>query len=290
MERVSAGFKPYIMLAPVMAVLLGLFVGGIVTCLLQSLGYFPVIGLREITFKYYREVLTNPEFLRSLSFSLYISMVSSVIAVVLGVFVAHRISRYLQGQTLVKLLYKLPIVVPHTVAALMIFMLFSRSGIISRAIYQLGLISYQEQFPEMVFDSKGIGIVIAYIWKEIPFVAIMVYTILRNINESFRDVAYNLGASEGQFFYYVLLPISMPAIISSFIIIFAFSFGAFEVPYLLGPTYPRTLPVMAYTYYISPDLTRRPYTMVIAVFLTIISIGLILVYSRILKIFQIYSR
>ena len=51
-------------------------------------------------------------------------------------------------------------------------------------------------------------------------------------------------------------------------IIFAFSFGAYEVPFLLGPTTPNALPVKAYIEYSSPELFNRPYAMVINCILT----------------------
>ena len=53
----------------------------------------------------------------------------------------------------------------------------------------------------------------------------------------------------------------MPAIKKAFLIILAFSFGAYELPFLLGPTLPKALPVQAYIEYLSPDLLNRPYAM-----------------------------
>lgn len=76
------------------------------------------------------------------------------------------------------------------------------------------------------------------------------------------------------------------SILSSFIIIFAFSFGAFEVPYLLGPTTPKSLSVKAYIEYSNPDLTNRPYAMVINTILIVISTFLIILYRKSLDIFK----
>ncbi|MBE6056036.1 MAG: sugar ABC transporter permease, partial [Clostridium sp.] len=64
------------------------------------------------------------------------------------------------------------------------------------------------------------------------------------------------------------------------------SFGAFEVPYLLGPTTPKLLPVKAYIEYSSPDLTNRPYAMVINTILIVISTFLIVLYKKSLDIFK----
>ena len=54
----------------------------------------------------------------------------------------------------------------------------------------------------------------------------------------------------------------MPAVSTAFIIIFAYAFGAYELPFLLGATLPRALPVQAYMQFLSPDLRHRPYAMV----------------------------
>ena len=62
---------PYLLLAPQIILSL-LFIIGLATGITQSLGVIPAFGLREPTFKYYREVLTRPEMLKSV---LYLSLI-----------------------------------------------------------------------------------------------------------------------------------------------------------------------------------------------------------------------
>jgi len=47
--------------------------------------------------------------------------------------------------------------------------------------------------------------------------------------------------------------------------VFAFSFGSYEVPFLLGRPFPATLPVVSYEYYRDTDLNARPQAMAISV-------------------------
>ncbi|RKD29028.1 ABC transporter permease [Thermohalobacter berrensis] len=281
--------KPYVLLLPVMLVILGIFVSGLVMALIQSLGYFPVVGLKDITLKYYKEVLTDKSFLSSLSFSLYISFTSSIIAIIVGILLAYSILRSNKKERMEQIVYKLPIIVPHAVAALLMYNVLSQSGILPRILYNMGIISSQSEFPSLIFDNRGIGIILAYVWKEIPFIAMVVYTILSNINDKLSEVALNLGANKRQVFFHILLPLIMPSVFSAFIIIFAFSFGAFEVPYLLGPTAPKALPVKAYIEYNNPDLTHRPYSMVINMSLTFISIILVWLYHKSFKLISKYD-
>lgn len=270
-----------------MTVLVGIFMSGLCIGLCQSLGYFPAIGLEEFTLKYYKEVFMSKGFISSLMFSVYTSLVSSVIAVISGIILAYAILNSRYKEKIEGIVFKLPVIVPHTVAAILVYNLLSQSGILPRLFFHLGLISSQSQFPSLVFDNKGVGIILSYLWKEIPFIAMVVYGVLSNISGQLSEVALNLGANRRQVFRYILLPLIMPIAASAFIIVFAFSFGAFEVPYLLGPTNPKALPVKAYIEYTNPNLTNRPYAMVINMILTFFSIIMVWLYQ---KSFQAISK
>ncbi|MCG8541961.1 MAG: ABC transporter permease subunit [Clostridia bacterium] len=279
-------FKPYVMLAPVMFIILGIFTMGLALGFFQSLGYFPAVGLKEFTLRYYKEVLTDIGFLDSLKFTLYTSFVSSTLALIIGVLLAYSIFQSKSRKGVLYTIYKLPVIVPHSIAALLVFNVLTQSGILARVLFYLGIISEQTQFPSLIFDQNGIGIIISYLWKGIPFIAMTVYTVLSNINDKLTDAALNLGANRRQVFWKILLPLLMPSILSSYIIIFAFSFGAFEIPYLLGPTSPKLLPVKAYIEYINPDLSHRPYSMVINMVLASYSLILVWFYSKTFKLFS----
>ena len=261
-------------------ILIGIFVTGIVLGLLQSFGYFKAIGLTDFTLKYYREVLMDSNFLSSLKFSLYTATVSSVIAVILGVLLAYSIVQMKGKKETIELLYRVPIAVPHIVAALLMYNIFSQTGILPRILFEMGLIQNQEQFPSVLYEPNGVGIIAAYIWKEIPFVALTTYTVLSSVSKKLSDVAYNLGANKKQVFIYVILPLIMPSVLSSFIIIFAFSFGAYELPLLLGPTQPNALAVQAFIEYSNPVLQNRPYAMVYNMLITLIAVILTWLYFK----------
>jgi putative spermidine/putrescine transport system permease protein len=275
--------KPYILLLPALILILGILVPGIINALFESLGYSKAYGMGSITLKYYREVLSDSDFLSSLRFSLITSLTSSFIALTLGTALAFCVYISSSRKILEKFIFKLPVIVPHIIAAAAAFSILSQSGLLARFLFKLGLIKAMEDMPLFIFDRQGIGIILTYLWKEIPFTAMVVYTVLRNINDKLYIAARNLGANKRQVFFHVMLPLCLPSMLSAFIIIFAFSFGAFEVPYLLGPTFPKALAVEAYMEYTGADLSSRPYAMVINIILTCISIILIYLYDKILK-------
>ncbi|MFO1444218.1 ABC transporter permease subunit [Bacillus sp. Bva_UNVM-123] len=282
--------KPYVLLSPILLILVGIFLTGIIMGLIQSLGYFKAAGLTEFTLKYYREILLDKGFLSSLRFSLYTSIVSSVLAIIFGVLLSYSILQIKGRKDIVESLYRVPIAVPHIVSVLLMYNILSQSGILPRILYGAGLISDPSQFPSILYEKNGIGIMIAYLWKEIPFVALTTYTILSGVSNKLSDVAYNLGAKKRQVFFHVLLPLIMPSVFSSFIIIFAFSFGAYEVPLLLGPTQPKALPVQAFIEYNNPVLQNRPYAMVINMLITLIAIILTWLYFKAFERVYKYTR
>ncbi|UOW69108.1 ABC transporter permease [Paraclostridium bifermentans] len=272
--------KPYLLIAPAALLLLFIMGVGICTCILQSLGYFPLIGLDNITFDYYKEILSNQQFITSLVLSLKTSIISSLIATIIGVLLAYLMTKS-KFSKLRYFLLNLPIIVPHIIVVMLAFAIFSKTGIISRILYNLNLISDSREFVSLVNDKAGVGIMIVYIYKGMPFIAITVYNILRSLDAKLEDVALNLGANKFQIFKLIIIPQIMPTILSSFIVIFAFSFGSFEVPYLIGATNPKALPVNAYINYINTDLAQRPLSMAMNSILTGVSFILLILYNLI---------
>ncbi len=275
-------FKPYLLLFPVSIALISIMGIGIINCISQSLGYFPQIGLNNFTLDYYMEVLRDRNFLKSLIFSLKTSFISSSICIVVGVLLAYVLSKDKYSKWRINLI-NLPIIIPHIIVVIIIFMIFSQTGILSRVLYNLGIINNSSDFIQLVSDKNGIGIILVYLWKGIPFVAMTTYNILKNISNSLENVAINLGANKFQVFRYIILPLAMPSIISSFLILFAFSFGSYEVPFLIGPSTPKALSVHAYITYSSSDLMQRPIAMSINTILSVISIIILIIYNKIFE-------
>jgi putative spermidine/putrescine transport system permease protein len=58
---------------------------------------------------------------------------------------------------------------PHLVVAVGIIFVFSQSGLLARLASQIGLIASPGDFPVLVKDKYGFGIILAYIWKEAAF-------------------------------------------------------------------------------------------------------------------------
>ena len=284
-ERGAERLSISVLLAPAVAVIVLLFLGGLASGFLRSLNYFPLIGLNDFNFDAYFSIFTDNGFLQSLVLTFHIAFTSTLIASILAVASALLLRPAIRGKRSVHFFFSLNLTIPHLVGAIGVLYLFQNSGLVSRIMTGLDIISRPADFPAMVFDPWAIGIIIQYVWKEIPFIGVIVLAILLSVGEDYESVARSLGANRWQAFRQVTLPLIMPGVVSASVIVFAFTFGAFEIPYLLGRTFPAALPVLAYQSYTDVDLAARPQAMAMAMVIAFISTLLIMAYMKLSRVY-----
>jgi putative spermidine/putrescine transport system permease protein len=267
--------KPYWMLFPAVFVIAVIFFGGLYEGLIQSLGYFPAAAQSHFSLSAYTVILHSSDFWLSFGLTLRVALISTILAAVLGLIMS--ICLFMLSKTnsagwipFWRRWFQLPFVVPHLAAAYLIVLMFTQSGWLSRLAYHMGLIDDITDFPILVNEPFGIGVILAYTWKEAPFISLILYPVLLRIHDSWHDAARMFGASSLNFVKEIVLPLLIPAWFAASFIVFAFTFSAFEVPYLLGVTYPKMLPVLAYESY-AGDLTERPEAMAIGILLVLIT-------------------
>ena len=273
--------KIFLLLTPALLVVGVLFAGGLVSALVQSLGYMPAIGQTTISLDAYRKVLTDGDFLSSLFLTLYVAGASTSISTVLAVLAALALRK--SSGRVSSVVFQLPITIPHLVAAVGIALVVSQTGLGARVADALGLIGQPRDFPALLYDKYSIGIILTYVWKETPFIALVVLASLRGVAAELEDVARTLGAGAWQRFWYVVFPVISPGIVAASLIVFAFTFGAFEVPFLLGKSYPTILPVTAYNEYRDIELTSRPIAMAINILISLVTAAFAAAYLRVAR-------
>jgi putative spermidine/putrescine transport system permease protein len=279
--RRPRGFSTFLMLAPALALVALLFGTSIAYGLLQSLGYLPFLGQTTLTLDAYYNVLIGltpegersvaaVEFWHSLGFSLWVSGAATVIGAVLSLLVVLLFGQQLRSSTTDLTVLNLNLSFPHLVWAIGLGLLLSQSGLLARIAAVLGLIDAPAEFPVLVRDRFGIGIILNYVSKEIPFLLLLMLSILRAQPDEYNTVAANLGASRWQTMRYVTLPLVLPGLVAGSLLIFAFVFGAYEVPALLGVRFPRMLSVLALEFFRNADLNNRAEGMAISVIMALL--------------------
>lgn len=245
----------------------------------QSLGYIPAFGLTTPTLDYYLQVFSRQDFLSAVWVSVKIALWSTVFSTIFGVLVSIALIKCRRHKGGMLYAVRVPILVPHAVVAVFVIQLLSQTGLAARLAHLLGLLEDYTQFPQLLFTPSYLGTILAYLWKEIPFVAYFVLAFMGGISDTLGEAAENLGASSWRSFWEVTFPLSVPVISRAGLIIFIFAFGGYELPMLLGSTLPKALAVQTYLVYMSPDLLQRPLSMAMNGVVLMLSAIMAVVYS-----------
>ena len=246
---------------------------------LQSLGYSPALGQTALSTAAYRELFADHTFWESLGLTLWVATLSTLLAAMFGTLFALLLRSAGAGGRL-RFLFGLTLPIPHLVASIITLLLISQSGLLSRLTLAAGLTAGPQDFPALLYDRRGLGIVLELVWKETPFIGLNVLAALTQLDPRLQEVARTLGAGRWTRLWRVTLPLIRPALLSSGILVFAFSLSSFEVPALLGATSPTTLPVLAYRAFTDTDLTARASAMAISMVVAALGGGLVWAYVR----------
>ena len=282
----GASLTPWLALAPALALMTVLVGVGLGYAVAQSLGFQPEIGQITPSLEAYRQLalgegLAGREFWGSLAFSLWVSAGSTILsaglAVALALWLTERRQAASPGITFV---LNWNLAFPHLVWSVLLLLLLAQSGLLARWVAALGWIQTPADFPVLVRDRYGIGILLQYVTKETPFLTLLLLAVLRAQPDAYGWVAENLGATRWQRLRLVTLPLIAPALTSGALLVFGFVFSSYEVPALLGVTYPRMLPVLALRFFNDPDLHARADGMAISLIVTLFVVGVALVSQR----------
>ncbi|UII54149.1 ABC transporter permease subunit [Cytobacillus spongiae] len=221
------------------------------------------------TLTYYKEILKDPTFLDSIQLSLTIASVSTTLSLLIGLLVAKWMFESLKSHHSKALIW-IPMLFPHFVWAYVMLLLLSQTGWVSAIFETIGWIDDYSDFPLWIRDHHGIGMILTYIGKEVPFVVLMVLPVYVQMNPNYPLVVQTLGGSKWRVFKDIEWPFLYPVVAEAGLIIFAFVLGAYEVPYLLGTTYPKYVSVLTYDWFYEGDWSQRPYAFAVMILLTLV--------------------
>lgn len=269
--RWPTGTRVALMLAPALLVVGLFFGGGVIQALAQSFGYQPFLPGWSWNTDAYRDMFQDPAVHASWWLTLRVAVLSTPISTALGVAIALGVFRLPSGRRVAQGLLQANLAIPHLVGALCMLLLLGQTGVLSRLSHAVGLTASPADFPILTADRFGFGIIAEYVWKETPFIAVITLASLGRGIDELSGAARTLGASARQRLRHVVLPLITPPVASAATLVLAFSATAYEVPSLLGRSYPSTLSVLSYEKFTDADLETRPQAMAIALLLTVLT-------------------
>lgn len=268
---------PYVLLLPV-SLLLAIFLYGLVDGILQSFGYAPYAGRDTFTVDYYVQAMSQYQLTDSILYSLVLAVACTLFAAVGAICLSAALTRLKAGPHIKLFALSIPLSVAHTIVALMIVLICGSSGMFARVLYAFGIIDSANSLPSVIGAFTGWGIILVFMFKEIPYITLCTVTLMSNIGNCYSEAAASLGASPIRTFFTVTLPLCKSPIIRASLVVFAFAFGSYEIPALLGTTNPRTISVLAFYEFQNNDIVNRSYAMTLITMMIVITLLVAVVY------------
>lgn len=262
-------------------ILILLFVIGSVLPLSASLTYallysLGLTGLLSdgLTIANWIQIFTG-EFFQSMIYSVWIAFCSAFLTIILAMALLFIARKYLNRPNVYRSLF-LPLTIPPIVLAFVIFQLYSGGGILSRVAWHLGLISDLNQFPALVQDPYGIGIILAHIFLVFPFFLLVLLNLYENEKlDELASVASTLGADSKEIIFRIQVPVLLKGILPLLALYFIFFLGAYEIPLVLGQSSPHMITVLILEKLQRFNLADIPVAYAMAVWYSVICIATI---------------
>ena len=220
------------------------YLGSLAALLLQSfysIDEFSGLVVREFTLKTYAELLrpSNADvILRTLAMAVAVTLASAVLAFP----VAYYAARYARGRW--KAAFYLGIMLPlwssYLVKVYAWKLILAKEGILTwaaEATHTSALLNAALSLPGVGGNSLstsfiGTFLVFTYVW--LPYMILPMQAALERVPNSMLEAAADLGATAGQTFRTVTLPLALPGIIAGSIFTFSLTLGDYIIPSIIG--------------------------------------------------------
>jgi putative spermidine/putrescine transport system permease protein len=238
----------------------------------------PAYGLQN-----YRALIDNPLIHRIWWNTLFICSVTTAIAVCIGYVVAYAMTQVGERhRTAMILIITLTFWLSVLVRSFAWVMLLRTEGVVNTGLQALGVI---DQPLRLVRNE--LGVIIGMVHYMVPVAVLPIYSSMRTIPAQFSLAARGLGASPGQAFRLVYLPMTKPGVIAAAILVFIFSLGFYITPAILGGG--RVLMIAEYIRVSFVDTLRWGYaTMLASTLLLFITVAL-LALARIVDVRKVFG-
>ena len=219
-------------------------IGGLSYALLYSLGIIGAIA-DGFTLQYWAQVLASSEIFYSFAYSFYIAIISILLSVS-GAFGLLFIFKEAPSRSLPTYALYLPLAIPAIVSALLIYQFLGKGGYFSSLFFQLGVTDSIQQFPDLINDTYGIGIIAAHVLLATPFFTILFLNIYKNERiAELSQLAVTIGSNASHYIRRVVVPLILKKSTPTIILYFIFVLGSYEIPLLLGQQSPQMVSVLA---------------------------------------------
>jgi len=185
---------------------------------------YPPVWVFSPTWANFVELFRELDALNALTNSLIIVGISTMLAMIFGSMTAYALARFdIKGKEMIALEILMVRMVPPIVSVIPLFVLAQKLGI---------------------FDTHGLLIAI-YTLSGLPFTVWVMRVFTQEIPQSIEEAAMMDGCNRLQALFKVTLPLMLPGLAATIVIVFMFSWNEYLFASLLTSSNAKTLPVMA---------------------------------------------
>ncbi len=169
--------------------------------------------------------LSSPDAQFALRFSLLIAFATAGVNAFLGTYSAYVLSKYhFPGERPLGIIVNLPVAIPTVVVGTSLLLLWGPIGLLGRLLEPTGL---QPMFTP-------VGVLLAHLFVTFPYMLGTIKPLLDELEATYEEAAYTIGANRWQTFRYVILPVLRGGLFTGTLLTFAHSLGEFGATILVS--------------------------------------------------------
>ena len=179
-----------------------------------------------VGFDNFIDLMDDPIFIRTVGFTIFYTVVATIGKFALGLWLAMLLNHHIPFKSIIRAIILLPYIVPTVLSAIAFWWIYDpQFSIISYVLVdKLHWLDHYIDFLGTPWAARW-SLVVANVWRGIPFVAITLLAGLQTISPSLYEAALLDGASPWQSFRHITSPLLMPilAIVMTFSVLFTFT-------------------------------------------------------------------
>ena len=232
----------------------------------------------------YIDILGSEYFWHSTGRTIYFTIISVGLELILGILVAILLNENFFGRGFVRSLVILPWALPTVVNGVLWAWIFDTNyGALNGLLKQLHIIDTYKSWLGTSFSAMN-SVIFADVWKNFPMMALILLAALQTINQGYYEAAKIDGANVFQRFFNITLPMLKPAILVALVIRTMEAFKVFDIIYIMTKGGPAngTQVISYYAYVTSFQYVKFGYGAALSYLVSIVILFLALIYIKFL--------
>jgi ABC-type spermidine/putrescine transport system permease subunit I len=237
-RRDWSGLFAYVLIAPPVLIMALLIFYPAIQAVIETLFVANKAGQVTFSLQNYISFFQDPILRANLWFTLAVTLATTGLLFVVGFPLALylRFSRS-RIAAAVQVLALFPLFVPGVILAFALIRFLGTHGMLDTLLHFISITNFSTPY------LHPSGVVIGLVWDSLPLTVLILTAGLRQVEDSVIESARDVGANEWQVFTRIILPLMTRAVVIVFCLDVIGVFGAFTIPYLLGPAQPMMMGV-----------------------------------------------